>query len=208
MRISKSVFCEQWLKGLQFPFSLFPHSPPPTPSKSALGTSVTVPLTLSLHWEPLTRGAAANALTSCSAASAGERDPLKAEVVKLFRRGLSLLRVINSLTATLRCNEWTHTHRSNNYANREKLCRQRIQVLTWIGLDSLYVNQQCYTHAWKINKLGRNLPHRPIFTMDISLHSNILYLHPVGATNNTSTQLITIFASVCNLYSTFLKPWM
>lgn len=80
-------------------------APPSTASKSALGTSVTVPLTLSLHWEPLTRGAAANALTSCGAASAGERDPLKAEVVKLFRRGLSLLRVINSLTATLRCNE-------------------------------------------------------------------------------------------------------
>lgn len=195
MRISKSVSCEQWLKGLQFPFSLFPCSPP-TPSKSALGTSVTVPLTLSLHWEPLTRGAAANALTSCGAASAGERDPLKAEVVKLFRKGLSLLRVINSLTATLRCNEWTHTLRSNNYANGEKLCRQRIQVLTWIGLDSLYVNQQCYTHAWKSTKLRGNLPHRPMFTMNIILHSYILYLDLVGATDKSSTQLITIFASV------------
>lgn len=198
MRISKSVSCEQWLKGLQFPFSLLPHSPP-TPSKSALGTSVTVPLTLSLHWEPLTRGAAANALTSCGADSAGDRDPLKAEVVKLFRKGLSLLRVINSLTATLRCNEWTHTLRSNNYANGEKLCRQRIQVLTWIGLDSLYVNQPCYTHAWKSTKLRRNLPHRPIFTMDISLRLHMLDVHPVGATNNASTQLITIFASICNL---------
>lgn len=60
----------------------------------------TVPL-----WEPLTRAAAANALTSCAAAPAGNAEPLKAGVVKLFRRGLSLLRVINSLTATLRCNE-------------------------------------------------------------------------------------------------------
>lgn len=76
-----------------------------TPSKSALGISVTVPLTPSLHWEPLTRGAAANALTSRGAASAGERDPLKAEVVKLFGRALSLLGVINSLTATVRRDE-------------------------------------------------------------------------------------------------------
>lgn len=207
MRISKSISCEQWVKGLQFPFSLLSRSPP-APSKSALGTSVTVPLTATLHWGALTRGAAANALTSCGAASAGEGDPLKAEVVKLFRRGLSLLRVINSLTATLRRNEWTHTLRSNNYANGEKLCRQRIQVLTWIGLDSLYVNQQCYTHAWKSTELRWNLPHRPIFTMDISLYSHILYISLVGATNTSSTQLITIFASVCHLSGTCQELWM
>lgn len=184
--------------------SLLPvPSLPPSSSKSALGTSVTVPLTPPLHWEPLTRGAAANALTSCGAAPAGEGDPLKAEVVKLFRRGLSLLRVINSLTATLRRNEWTHTLRSNNYANGEKLCRQRIQVLTWIGLDSLYVNQQCYTHAWKSTELRWNLPPRPICTTGTSSYSHILYISLVGATNTSSTQLITIFASVCHLLSTF-----
>lgn len=148
---------------------------PPAPSKSALGTSVTVPLTVSLHWEALTRAAAANALTSCGAASAGDGDPLKAEVVKLFRRGLSLLRVINSLTATLRCNEWTHTLRSNNYANGDKLCRQRTLVCTWIRLDPIgKPTQVLLTLACKSTQLRRNLSHRPIITVDISLHSHSL----------------------------------
>lgn len=131
--ISKSVCCEQRLEGSQFPLLPVRWGP----SEWAWGSGVAAPVTVSPHCEALTRAAAANALTSCAAAPAGDSEPLKAQVVKLFTRGLSLLGVINSLTATLRCNEWTHTLGSNNYANAEEPRTQRIQVLAWIGWDSI-----------------------------------------------------------------------
>lgn len=159
---------------------------PPALSKSALGTSVTVPLTVSLHWEALTRAAASNALTSCGAASAGDGDPLKAEVVKLFRRGLSLLRVINSLTATLRRNEWTHALRSNNYANGDKQRGQRRLECTWIRLDSRGKPTALLTLACKSTQLRRNLSHRPTITVDIKLHSHSLFT----SRSSTSVQLM------------------
>lgn len=149
------------------------------PGRSAWGAGPgpgdSVPL-----WEPLTRAAAANALTSCAAAPAGNTEPLKAGVVKLFTRGLSLLRVINSLTATLRCNEWTHTLGRNSYANAEEP-QTKSPRARWSWWDSVQTPRAIHMPENQ-HSSQPNTSHR-----HGRWHLHIPYLHPAGATHTSCT---------------------